>query len=241
MGAGIIDFGANSSLSACFPFDYELAFDNQFPGNTYTIEWGDGTDTLITYPNLPTLPNTLNHAYNPSCNGLGQATPYTISVSSLNSCINDTTNNDQGPFYISTATEASFTANPSLTICQNQSITFNNTSSSGFNISSSNCSVSSAFQWQVNQSSSSSGTGYSVIGAMGDIYNNIPPISGNNQIVVNFTSPGTYSVTLEIANTDCGSDIETKTVTVLPIAIIPNTSYSICSGSSFSYNPTTGN
>lgn len=159
----------------------------------------------------------------------------------MNSCINDTTNNDQGPFYISTATEASFTANPSLTICQNQSITFNNTSSSGFNISSSNCSVSSAFQWQVNQSSSSSGTGYSVIGAMGDIYNNIPPISGNNQIVVNFTSPGTYSVTLEIANTDCGSDIETKTVTVLPIAIIPNTSYSICSGSSFSYNPTTGN
>ena len=75
-GAGIIDFAANTSVTACNPFDYELTFDNQYPGNTYIIDWGDGTpNTVISYPNLPTLPNYVGHDYDPSCAANGQALP----------------------------------------------------------------------------------------------------------------------------------------------------------------------
>ncbi|MEY2651001.1 MAG: hypothetical protein RLZZ321_93, partial [Bacteroidota bacterium] len=237
-GAGIIDFSANTSVTACNPFDYELTFDNQYPGNTYLIDWGDGTDTLITYPNLPTLPNYVGHGYDPSCASNGQALPYTITVSAYNSCLNDTIVNTQGPFYVSTAPSASFTQSPGLTICQGQSITFNNTSSGGFSINSSgNCSAASAFQWQVNQSSSNNGVGYTVNGTMGDIAAS-PQVSGSPSIVVNFTQPGTYAVSMEIANNDCGSDIETKLVTVNPYPVVQNlVAPAICTGGSFVVNP----
>ncbi|MEY3099322.1 MAG: hypothetical protein RIS63_210, partial [Bacteroidota bacterium] len=238
-GAGIIDFAANTSVTACNPFDYELTFDNQYPGNTYLIDWGDGTpNTVISYPNLPTLPNYVGHGYDPSCAANGLALPYTITVSAYNSCLNDTIVNTQGPFYVSTAPTASFTQTPGLTICQGQSITFDNTSSSGFSIlSGGNCSAASAFQWQVNQSSNTSGVGYLVNGSMGNI-NATTPLSGSGQIVVSFTQPGSYTVSLEIANNDCGSDIEVKTVTVNPYPVIPNqNANAICTGGTFVVNP----
>ncbi|MFN5311361.1 MAG: beta strand repeat-containing protein, partial [Flavobacteriales bacterium] len=238
-GAGIIDFAANTSVTACNPFDYELTFDNQYPGNTYLIDWGDGTpNSVISYPNLPTLPNYVGHGYDPSCAANGLALPYTITVSAYNSCLNDTIVNTQGPFYVSTAPTASFTQTPGLTICQGQSITFDNTSSSGFSIlSGGNCSAASAFQWQVNQSSNTSGVGYLVNGSMGNI-NATTPLSGSGQIVVNFTQPGSYTVSLEIANNDCGSDIEIKTVTVNPYPVVPSlTATPICTGGTFVVNP----
>jgi hypothetical protein len=42
-GAGVVDFCGNSAQTACHPEGFELCFDNQFPGNTYSINWGDGS------------------------------------------------------------------------------------------------------------------------------------------------------------------------------------------------------
>ncbi len=233
-GAGVIDFCANSSLSACVPFEYSLCFDNQFPSNTYVIDWGDGNTSSYTYPNLPVSPNVVSHAYQASCVATGTANPYTITVSAINQCPNDTTVNTQGPFFVSTTPTASFTASPSTTICQGQSITFDNTSLGGFSVNGGTCSNNYEYAWLIDNSNATSGIGYNVTsGTMGDLFN----INGSDLLTVQFSNPGTYQVAIEVANESCGSDLEIQTIIVNPIAIIPTQTATICTGGSFSVTP----
>ena len=65
-------------------------------------------------------------------------------------------------------------------------------------------------------------------------------LQGSLQLPVTWTNSGTYQLTLYVGN-DCGIDSMVNEIIVTPKAIIPDITYSICSGSSFSYNPTTGN
>lgn len=240
-GAGVVDFCANSAQTACHPEGFELCFDNQFPGNTYAINWGDGSVIeQYVYPNLPVYPNSLNHVYPSSCSQTGVATPYNITVTAANQCpIAAPTQNIQGPFFISTKPEASFTASQ-LGICQNQSVNFTNTSSCGYSVITSGqtgtCDNTCDFGWTVNGSNATSGIGYSVTGTLGNPYA-FPTVSGSNSITVNFTQPGTYTVSLAVLNPACGDDVETKTITVNPIPIIPDQTRTICSGQAFTVSP----
>ncbi len=237
-GGGLIDFCANSSLTACIPFNYQLCFNSQFPGNTYTINWGDNTPpTVFTYPNLPTYPNVVQHSYAASCTGSGIAVPYNITVTATNLCPNSSTTNSQGPFFVSSLPTANFTQTPNLTICQNQSINFTNSSNGGFSVANGNCSNVYDFGWYINNSSNTSGPGYSVTsGTLGNL-GNFPVVNGSSSMTVLFSTPGTYTVGVEASNIDCGSDILTKTITVLPLPIVPAQTATICSGSSFTVTP----
>jgi gliding motility-associated-like protein len=240
-GAGVVDFCGNSAQTACHPEGFELCFDNQFPGNIYSINWGDGSPSeQYVYPNLPVSPNTLNHVYPSSCSQAGVATPYTITVTAANQCPTAApTQNTQGPFFISTKPEASFTASQ-LGVCQNQSVNFTNTSSCGFSVITSGqtgtCDNTCDFGWTINGSNAISGAGYTVTGTMGNPYAGTP-VSGSNSISVNFTQPGTYTVSLAVLNPACGDDVETKTITVNPIAFIPDQTRTICSGQAFTVSP----
>ena len=237
-GGGAISLGTLTAQTQCNPLLYNLTFANQTPGNTYVINWGDGTaNTTFIYPNLPLLPNGIPHSYSPSpcVNNVPQS--YTITVTATNPCANSTTTSTIGPFNVSSLPNASFTSAPSNTICQNQSITFTNTSNGGLSILNNTCSNIYNFGWNINFSPAVNGAGYAVTsGSMGDPFNNTP-VNGSNVITAQFTQPGTYFVSLDATNAACGGDNETQTITVNPIPVVPNQTATICSGSSFSIAP----
>ncbi len=233
-GTGIISLGPLSAQTQCNPLNYILTFANQTPGNTYVIDWGDGTPTQsYTYPNLPVLPNGVPHQYVPSsCQG-GVPQSYTITITANNSCPSGTTTTTVGPFNVNALPTASFTSLPSTSICQNQSVTFTNTSNGGLSIATGQCSNAYNFGWNIDYSNALSGYGYTVTsGSMGDPFNT-PAVDGSNQLVVQFTQPGTYYVSLDATNSACGGDNETQTITVNPIPVVPNQTATICSGNTF--------
>jgi gliding motility-associated-like protein len=233
-GAGAISLGTLSAQTQCNPLIYNLTFANQTPGNTYVINWGDGTpNTTFTYPNLPLLPNGVPHQYAPSSCANGVPQPYTITITATNPCQGSTTTSTIGPFFVNQLPTAAFTSNPGNSICQNQSITFTNTSTGGLSIANGTCNVQYNFGWSIDYSSGLSGFGYQVTsGSMGDPFNS-PAINGSNQITVQFTQPGTYAVSIDATNSACGNDNETQTITVNPIPIVPNQTATICSGQNF--------
>jgi len=233
-GAGAISLGTLSAQTQCNPLNYVLTFANQTPGNTYVINWGDGTpNTTYTYPNLPLVPNGVPHQYSPSACLNGVPQPYTITVTATNPCPGSTTTSTIGPFNVNALPLAAFTSVPGNSICQNQSITFTNTSNGGLSINNGQCSNVYNFGWQIDYSSSLSGPGYQITsGTTGDAFN-VPPVNGSGVITVLFTQPGTYSVSLDAINSACGNDNETQTITVNPIPIVPNQTATICSGNTF--------
>ena len=233
-GAAAISLGTLSAQTQCNPLIYNLTFANQTPGNTYVINWGDGTpNTTFTYPNLPLLPNGVPHQYAPSSCANGVPQPYTITITATNPCQGSTTTSTIGPFFVNQLPTAAFTSNPGNSICQNQSITFTNTSTGGLSIANGTCNTQYNFNWSVDYWNGLSGNGYQVTsGAMGDPFNS-PVINGSNQITVQFTQPGTYAVSIDATNSACGNDNETQTITVNPIPIVPNQTATICSGQTF--------
>ncbi|NBO60497.1 MAG: PKD domain-containing protein, partial [Flavobacteriia bacterium] len=233
-GAAAISLGTLSAQTQCNPLIYNLTFANQTPGNTYVINWGDGTpNTTYTYPNLPLLPNGVPHQYAPSSCANGVPQPYTITITATNPCQGSTTTSTIGPFNVNQLPTAAFSSNPGNSICQNQSITFTNASNGGLSIANGQCSNSYNFGWSIDYSSGLSGFGYQVTsGSMGDPFNS-PAVNGSNQITVQFTQPGTYAVSLDATNSACGNDNETQTITVNPIPIVPNQTATICSGQTF--------
>jgi gliding motility-associated-like protein len=237
-GAGAISLGTLSAQTQCNPLIYNLTFANQTPGNTYVINWGDGTpNTTFTYPNLPLLPNGVPHQYAPSSCANGVPQPYTITITATNPCQGSTTTSTIGPFFVNQLPTAAFTSNPGNSICQNQSITFTNTSTGGLSIANGTCNTQYNFNWSVDYWNGLSGNGYQVTsGSMGDPFNS-PAINGSNQITVQFTQPGTYAVSIDATNSACGNDNETQTITVNPIPIVPNQTATICSGQTFVIAP----
>lgn len=237
-GTGIISLGPLSAQTQCSPLNYILTFANQTPGNTYVIDWGDGTQPqTYVYPNLPILPNGISHQYTPStCQG-GNPQSYTITITATNACPNGTTTTTVGPFNVNALPNAAFSSTPSTSICQNQSITFTNNSNGGLSINNGICSNAYNFGWTIDYSNALSGSGYLVTsGSMGNPFNQ-NPVNGSNQIIVQFTQPGIYSVSLDATNSACGNDNETQTITVNPIPIVPNQTATICSGSTFTIVP----
>ncbi|NBV09547.1 MAG: hypothetical protein EBS09_10640, partial [Flavobacteriia bacterium] len=233
-GAAAISLGTLSAQTQCNPLIYNLTFANQTPGNTYVINWGDGTpNTTFTYPNLPLLPNGVPHQYAPSSCANGVPQPYTITITATNPCQGSTTTSTIGPFFVNQLPTAAFTSNPGNSICQNQSIIFTNTSTGGLSIANGTCNTQYNFNWSVDYWNGLSGNGYQVTsGSMGDPFNS-PAINGSNQITVQFTQPGTYAVSINATNSACGNDNETQTITVNPIPIVPNQTATICSGNTF--------
>ncbi len=236
-GAGRIDFCANSAEDACNPLSYALCFDDQFPGNTYEINWGDGTPVeSFTYPNLPIYPNKVTHDYPSSCEN-DTLTAFTISIEAVNICPNATTLNTQGPFTVSAFPQPAFEPNEPIVICQDSVLIFDNTSDPGFVIALGNCDDTYEFGWTVVQNSPTPNAGFTLVaGALGNL-ETYPTISGTDSLHVQFYEPGTYTVSLTAGNIDCGSNVVSKIVTVNPYPVVPNQTKTICSGQTFTVTP----
>ncbi|MDA1335714.1 MAG: PKD domain-containing protein [Bacteroidetes bacterium] len=238
-GAAEIDFGSSQAQSVCFPLEYPLGFDIQSPGTTYQIEWGDGFVEEYVYPDLPVLPNVIGHQYAPSCDSIGEAEAYTITVRATNSCTVDTTITTQGPFYVSTPPTPEFEMIPGDVVCQFETIIFSELIEAGFEASGGSCSDDHMWEWWIEGENELSGYGYEVIaGGMGDIFNLFaPPVSGTNQIEVYFDQPGNYTVTLSVLNDFCNPTSISHTVQINPVPQVEDLELTICNYSGFDTLP----
>lgn len=197
----------SASNFACSPGVYPLTFDAQFPGNTYSINWGDNTTSTYSYPNLPISPLTINHTYLPStCTG---TTPggYPIQITSTNACGPSTSS--PAPIYISNAPTPQITQSiPDNTVCVGTTMTFTDSSIPGIYISSTtSCTNTYNRYWftsAINAPNTLSGT----LGTYGS--------DGSAALTIAFNQPGTYSVSLVVYNNSCEPDTITKTICVVP-------------------------
>ena len=235
-GAALIDFCANAAQSVCYPLEYPLCFGSQAPGTTYTIDWGDDSTQVFTYPNLPVSPNVVGHTYDPSCDSTGTAEGYVITVIATNACEVDTTINEQGPYYVSTPPEPEFTWDPSLVVCQEDSVIFTELITAGYQASEEHA-LMITFGNGPSKDRTIKGPGYQVTGEMGDIFYFWDPQAGDSQIQVDFTQPGVYAVTLTVQNDFCSPTSHTEYVTVNPIPYVEDDTILICTGDSIDYFP----
>ena len=207
IGNGQINLSTSASNFACSPGEYQLSFDQQFPGNTYSINWGDNTTSSISYPNLPVSPLTVNHNYLPStCTGSSPG-GYPIQITSTNSC--GTSSSSPAPIYISNAPTPQITQSiPDNTVCVGTTITFTDSSIPGININSTtSCTYTYNRYWftsGINAPNTLTGT----IGTYGS--------NGSSALTFGFNQPGTYSISLVLYNNSCEPDTITKTICVVP-------------------------
>jgi gliding motility-associated-like protein len=169
---------------------------------TYNINYGDGSPPLIlnqnqlnssTYYNSTNPASSLNypipHTYlSSSC----PATSFIVTLDVTNAC--GTTPFTLGNISILTKPTANFTSPPSG--CVNSSITFNNTTISGYG---QGCVQSSIYTWNF-------GDGTPII---------TTPLSPPTNINHTFSTPGTYTVTLTAQNF-CGITTISKTICIEP-------------------------
>ncbi|WP_159019930.1 PKD domain-containing protein [Algibacter sp. L3A6] len=189
--------------------------ENNAPGTTYTVTFNDGS-VPETFNHPP--PSEITHDFtSSSCNTTSSdgTNFYENSFSAIIVATNPCSSSSVGvvPIYVSIAPEADFDS-PDKT-CTNTSTCFTNTSIGEENLGSGSvCDTSPNIVWEV-----SPNTGYSI--ASGSLGNDFGLADGNSwlpgsdQLCLNFTSPGNYTVTLKTGN-KCGSDDITKTICVEP-------------------------
>ncbi|MGC6438441.1 MAG: PKD-like domain-containing protein, partial [Flavobacteriaceae bacterium] len=230
------------------------------PGTLYTIEVSDGSDPVV-FNHPP--PATYTHYYSSVSCGQNDVvfndTPYPnsfeISITAENACGQST--NGFAPIYIESGPEAQFEFVPNPTnntICQDVTLTVNDTTTPGSNITSGECDDSYKRFWQIeapNGSILTSGSNGSidpnpyatVIGNMGFVPTGIDPnaesasswfASASTSIDITFLQPGNYEVTLFAGSAGqsnrCGISSYTEVICVTPevIADFELSTYSVC-------------
>lgn len=199
---------------------------NNPPGTTYTVTFNDGsTPQVFNHP----PPSSVTHSFlTSSCDTTSSdgSNSYPNSFSANIVATNPCSTSSVGvvPIYVSENPEANFTG--PLNGCINNQICFTNTSS-GNQVNSNSCS-SPKIIWSISPS-----TGYTIgiSSTLGNDFSSTDPslwLSGSNNLCVNFTTPGTYTITIKTGN-KCGIDIETKTICI-ESPLVPNFTLNTNSG-----------
>ncbi len=176
----------------CLPI---TATANNTPGTQYTVEFGDGTDTVFFQP----APADICHAWQTnSC----AAPPYfTVRITALNPCSTFPSFGTAGPIVVSQAPTASFTIAQGDTVCAGSQVNFSNTSLS---FEAPSCTTPRQV-WKVQPV-----TGWSSSSNLGSLNNNPGSpsswTSGIGTPAIQFNAPGNYCITLITGNPSCGVD-----------------------------------
>jgi len=182
-----------STTGLCAPADVPFIisnWENNSPGTTYLLDFGDGTSVTLQHPLNPDfVPHTVTHTYTKtSC---PQPT-FTATLKVINAC--DETPYSAGNIQVRIKPTASFTSNSS--VCVGQSICFTNTTVTGF--TGSNCASTTEYIWDFGDGS--------------------PTVKSQGNPCHTYTKAGTYTVTLSATN-PCGTTTYTKEVCVTAAAI----------------------
>jgi len=231
---------SGSGQNTCLPFPYEIdILSNNIPGTNYTVSFTDNSQPVV----FTTVNDTtISHVFNTS--SCGQSYPvgpllienaYSATIIAQNVC--GATFATVGPIIISAPSDAAFTYSPASPICQNEPVSFSNTSQSGQMIDGSTCSGNYGHYWKLQET-----TGYTVTygnlgssnGFVGGNYDFASWTNGSDSLVLEFSIPGTYHMWIYTGN-GCGMDSVMQTVVINPtgsVLAIPLTQ-DICSGTAF--------
>ena len=206
----------NTNICNSSPLTFPITgTSNNPPGTTYTVTFNDGSSAQVF--NHPPPPSVTHNFLISSC-GVSSSSGTTTFQNSFSA--NIVASNPCGdsavgvvPIYVSTPPIADFTipANPS---CVNSQVCFTNTSvgANENNGSATSCNTSPKIIWLI-----SPAVGFSLsTGSLGNDSGFTDPnlwISGSNAICLNFSIPGTYTITLKTGN-KCGFDTEIKTICI---------------------------
>jgi gliding motility-associated-like protein len=232
---------SGSGQTTCLPSPYSIDIaSNNVPIN-YTVSFSDGS-VISTFSTANDT--TISHIFNSSSCGVDYLyapgvppiqNAFSVSVLAQNFCSNGfPTVFTIGPITVSTGPTANFNFSPNSPICQNEIVSFENTSNGGENITENGCNSQYSYFWQILQN-----TGYSLTtgslgsnnGFIGGNYDYSQWTSGTNQLGLSFDTPGTYNVTLYTANS-CGIDSIMQEVIINPTATVgfSPSDQTICSG-----------
>lgn len=184
----------------CLPI---TATANNTPGTQYTVEFGDGTDTVFFQP----APAEICHAWD--VNSCDVPPYFTVRITAVNPCSTFPSFGTAGPIVVSQAPTATFTIAQGDTVCAGSLVNFSNTSQS---FEAPSCTTPRQV-WHV-----SPATGWSSGSNLGSL-NNAPGSpsswsSGSASPALQFSTPGNYCVTLITGNPSCGVDSLTQCICV---------------------------
>ncbi len=209
---GILSPG--STVSQCIPFDLTFPISGTSlnpPGTLYIISTNDGTPPItLTHPPPPFYTKTFNQT---SCGVFGSTiqNAFFIKLRIQNPCgfVESTIE----PITTNSKPITNITISPDTIRCVNSVINFLNTSLAGSTVNGNGvCTKANPRKWMISPS-----TGWNIIsGSLGsNILTPNPATWGSNQLNLNFSIIGTYSITLITSNV-CGSDTAIKIVCIEP-------------------------
>lgn len=239
-GAAPVLSVSGSGQNTCLPFPYEIdVLSNNIPGTNYTVSFTDNSP-VVTFSTINDT--TIAHVFNTS--SCGQSYPvgpllienaYSATIIAQNVC--GATFATVGPIIISAPSDAAFTYSPNSPICQNEPVSFSNTSQSGQMVDGSTCSGTYGHFWKLQEI-----TGYAVTygnlgasnGFVGGSYDFASWTNGSDSLVIEFSVPGTYHMWMYTGN-GCGIDSVMQTVVISPTGSVIGTplTQDICSGTPF--------
>jgi hypothetical protein len=212
------------------------------PGTTYSLYFSNNPNTLVqSFTDLTSTTAAQPVVFNQSSCGNAplnncypsQANVYYAFVVATNACDNSCANSPA--ITINDKPDANFTVSKSI-VCPNSNITLTNAGTTGNTISGSatsgySCSTNTKIKYVITPNA-----GFSVVsGDLGGNSGNFNSWTGTNSVVLNFTTPGTYTIKQYAQSNNCGPDSLVKTVCVInpPTSSIavPN-STSVCSPAS---------
>ena len=235
---------SGSGQNFCLPSTFSMDISSNNVPIDYTVVFSDGTASLIFNTASDT---TISHLFTTSSCGVDYVfapgippieNAFSVSVLAENTCSTNglPTVLSLGPITVSEGPTANFNYTPGSPICQGETVTFENTSTSGETIGSAGCDSTVAFYWVPVQSSGftiAGGDLGSSNGFVGSTYDFEQWTDGSNELNVNFTVPGTYQFWLYVGN-GCGVDSMMQELTINPTAsvIADPVNQTICSGQS---------
>ena len=197
-----------SEVTIAFPVSNA---DNNIPTTVYEVTFSDGGVTQNF--NQPP-PATVSHTFNESScgesfNGLNNS--YGVTITATNEC--GQAQVSVAPIRISDPPVADFIPSAE-TICTTGVVTFDDTSNPGTTATQNGCNSNAKFYWTISPAS-----GWNVTSGIMGSNNGLPDnftiwTPGTDQIGVNFTTPGTYDVTIHYRN-GCGPSEHTETICVI--------------------------
>ncbi|MEO8404432.1 MAG: PKD domain-containing protein [Chitinophagaceae bacterium] len=206
-----IGIGTVGPTEACNSLDVNIVigfWQNNSPGTTYSLNYGDGHTVVLTHPLNPAFTNdTIIHNYSTSACPNLQGFP--LSITATNACRTKTFGG--GDIIIKIKPQAKFIPATSPA-CTGQSVCFTNQTIAGYY---NNCSTLTNYTWDFGDPGSG-------------ITNNASTLAGPCHVYAN---PGNYTVTLTAAN-PCGLSTYTQQVCVTapPVPSFTVGATDVCAG-----------
>ncbi len=204
------DTPGNTTICAGGSLTFQITgFENNPASTTYTVVFSDGT-TLPTITHPP--PSSITHQFNvTSCgtNSGGFMNSFSATISASNLCATSTAT--VAPILVSSDPVADFSF-PTEPSCTNTEVCFGDLSvGNATNGTNSDCDTNPSITWQITPNT------YTInSGTLGNDFGSPNPnlwISGSENLCVNFTQPGNYTITQMVGNT-CATDTVSQTICV---------------------------